>query len=674
MSKILLLVLFIFISLPSYADNIHSLQQELQTAQDTARVNILNRLSRAYVYTDINMLYKYAIAARTLAEKLHYKQGLSIALQNIGTYYVDIAQEKKGIAYFHLALKTAEATDFKTQASVLYNIARMESDFSKRLYYQNRALKLAEKTEYKSLLPILYRSIGITYYNVGDYDPAYNFFIKGLQYAETIHDTLAILGNLDGVGLILQNHQKKNSLDIYTKALKISEKLNHKFFICIFKNALASYYLYNEKPDTALIIAKQALKLALAEKNIEGTITSYSEIGFAYHLLNQNKKAIEYYNLALHSSSKLEEDSYTASILMRLGTAYLALGNMSMAIVTLKKAIAQGKKLNSKVALMDAYRHLSEAYEKQGNYKQAYILYKQYHQLNDSVFNISKTKEIASINNAYQLDKKEKSIKILKQDNDIKDLKIAKSNTHLLLLTGLCLSILSITALFYNRYRIKKRANLSMQRANIEIQSLVKEKDILMQEMHHRVKNNLQLISSLLTWQSESIKDPIAFTIIGEGRSRIKSIALIHESLYQSNNLIHISIRKYLITLLSYLNNIYNPNKTINIVENIENSSLNVDRAMHIGLIVNELVCNAFKYAFPTNQAGIIEIALLNNEYDSNSLLLKVRDNGIGLPIEFINDFETQTMGIQLVRTLVKQIKGRITIYNDWGAVFEVSF
>lgn len=208
--------------------------------------------------------------------------------------------------------------------------------------------------------------------------------------------------------------------------------------------------------------------------------------------------------------------------------------------------------------------------------------------------------------------------------------------------------------------------------AEKELKNSLKEKEILLKEVHHRVKNNLQVISSILNLQSSYIHDEKILTILKESQNRIKSMAFIHESLYQTNDFSQINFSEYVVNLSknlvhSYLVN----NELIELRLDINKVSLNLDLSIPCGLIINELVSNALKYAFENRQEkGYILIRL---KTDENYVYLTIADNGKGLPknLDFRN---TESLGLQLVTTLVEQINGTIELEKTKGTSYKITF
>lgn len=204
-----------------------------------------------------------------------------------------------------------------------------------------------------------------------------------------------------------------------------------------------------------------------------------------------------------------------------------------------------------------------------------------------------------------------------------------------------------------------------------KINQSLKEKDVLLQEIHHRVKNNLQIISSLLSLQSRYIKESNSTDIFRDSQSRIKSMALIHEKLYQTGDLTRIDMAEYIPELVSDLFRSYCVNcNLINYNVNCENVSLDINTAIPCGLIINELVTNSIKHAFPESTKGRIKIELIS---EGDYLKIKVQNNGVDFPEE-LNLDNIKTLGLQLVVSLTKQLDGSIELIKDNGTCFAIIF
>jgi PAS domain S-box-containing protein len=210
------------------------------------------------------------------------------------------------------------------------------------------------------------------------------------------------------------------------------------------------------------------------------------------------------------------------------------------------------------------------------------------------------------------------------------------------------------------------------RRAAERIQASLREKELLLQEIHHRVKNNLQVISSLLNLQSRHIQDPAILEILKESHNRVRSMALVHETLYQSGDLGRINVGEYVRRLATHLFSSYGVSPSlVRLAIQIEDVEFGIDTAIPCGLFINELVSNALKHAFPGRRRGEICIELRREE--DGPFLLKVSDDGVGLPPEL--DYQnTASLGLQLVTTLAAQLEGTLEYAGGSGTTFQLRF
>ncbi|MFA4878251.1 MAG: PAS domain S-box protein [Methanoregula sp.] len=204
-----------------------------------------------------------------------------------------------------------------------------------------------------------------------------------------------------------------------------------------------------------------------------------------------------------------------------------------------------------------------------------------------------------------------------------------------------------------------------------ELVASLKEKEILLKEIHHRVKNNMQVISSLLHLQAKLIKDDNSREVIRESQNRVMSIALVHEKLYQSKSLAEIDYLEYLKKIAENLLQSYGiSSKTVEIRIHAENIFIPIDKAIPLSLIINEMISNSLKYAFPDNRPGKIEIDIRKSD---DRLSLALSDNGIGLPRNVTLE-QTDTLGLQLVNSLVRQLQGNISLNRESGTEYHIDF
>ena len=265
------------------------------------------------------------------------------------------------------------------------------------------------------------------------------------------------------------------------------------------------------------------------------------------------------------------------------------------------------------------------------------------------------TESFDELDAKYVKEQQDREIQYLDEKNKIQ--------RRFLIIGAAALFLISLLSYFLYRLLRRSRAQKEM------IAKTLKEKDTLMREIHHRVKNNLQLVSSLLTMQGRSINDLNALEAINEGKSRVRSMALIHQDLYNRENLTGISVKEYIEKLTTELFGTYQVNQDqINLEMHIEDIELDVDTMVPLGLIINELISNSLKYAFPENRQGLLQVSLAIKD---NNLRLQVTDDGIGYDVNKISE---ESFGSTLVKALTEQLDGKITTDGVNGATTTIDF
>ena len=254
------------------------------------------------------------------------------------------------------------------------------------------------------------------------------------------------------------------------------------------------------------------------------------------------------------------------------------------------------------------------------------------------------------------------------------------------LLISCCAIMLALLlALMYSRYRLRQRNNRQLQEQQREIHSqyqllkelnarqekLLAEKEYLLKELHHRIKNNLQIVISLLNAQSDFLESPPALLAIRESRERMQAIALIHQKLYQTDNAALIDMRSYIQELVGYLESSFTDKRGISFQLNIDPITLDMSQAVPLGLILNEGITNAVKYAFPPGLPG--EISVVLRQGSGQELFLKIADNGKGLPRNF-DLSESHSLGVQLMKLFAEQLEGEIRFHTGDGVQISLTF
>jgi len=230
---------------------------------------------------------------------------------------------------------------------------------------------------------------------------------------------------------------------------------------------------------------------------------------------------------------------------------------------------------------------------------------------------------------------------------------------------------LIIAILLYRQNRVKQKNNNMITHKNEQLQHYLDEKEWLLKEIHHRVKNNLQIVMSLLNSQSAYIDNELALTAIHDSQHRVHAMSLIHQKLYNSENLSSIDMSIYVRELVAYLTDSFNTGQRVRFELAIDPVEMDVSEAVPLGLILNEAITNSIKYAFPDNRNGVISISLSNSS--PYQYLLVISDNGIGMPLYF-NSRKTGSLGMGLMHGLSEDLNGNFSIENSDGTVIKISF
>jgi two-component sensor histidine kinase len=236
-----------------------------------------------------------------------------------------------------------------------------------------------------------------------------------------------------------------------------------------------------------------------------------------------------------------------------------------------------------------------------------------------------------------------------------------------LIISSLVIGLLVVSVFLI--IRIKKQSNV-LELKNDQINKTLKEKELLVREVHHRVKNNFQIVASLLELQSKGIEDEKALALANEGKNRVKSMALIHQKLYQTDDGL-INFDEYITLLIKEISSLFASNKDIEITINSKNMFFDVDTAIPLGLIVNELITNAYKYAFTENDKHYNLNVSITKESDFYKLV--VSDNGKGF-IKTLDVKKIKSLGLRLVSRLTRQLQGKFEINNKDGATVTILF
>ncbi|WP_228237431.1 sensor histidine kinase [Allomuricauda sp. M10] len=502
------------------------------------------------------------------------------------------------------------------------------------------------------------RELGITdnvafydiYSNLGLYTEARNKYI--MEVKPTIADN-------DSYGLAKYHSKVGNYLRLDNSApTALSELKKANAYLDVYLNDIST-----QKSDADIFESD------LLKAEIEGNIAKcHVQLGEYEEAIPLLQNSIE----VLKTSPKNSDKSQVVENTLYLADAYLKMERFTEAKKYLDAefdniTVFQTIKRNS---LLAAY------YDKIENYRNAAIYYKRNERINDSM----SQKEAALIKQQLVTvvgnEEMQNSLRIINEQKQINaqarsEMKAKEEQINLVIIS-LIFTLLGFAGLVYAYMKSIKNQRLIAEQKHI-IENALIEKDSLLKEIHHRVKNNLQMVSSLLSLQTKNTRSKAAIEALEEGKSRVKAMALIHQKLYQNDDLSVIEMQGYIESLINSVQSVYKKGgHNISITIDAEGTELDIDRAIPFGLILNELVSNSFKYAFPENdENGKIYIHLRKN---GDQGYFEYSDNGVGLP-EDTEERSHSSMGIRLINRLVNQLQSKLNIdkQND-GVRFWFNF
>lgn len=605
---------------------------------------------------------------------------------------------------------------YKEMQSVLLSIKGLvftwQGDFENGLLW---AYKAKENTGKKITIHNneVYTNLGLIYNTIGHLDSALFYCQQSAAFFEAIGDEpnygLA-LGEI--AGILHQQGMITRALTLHQKELEIMERIGDTLGMGQAIYAIGNVYLLQEDVMKARSYFEQALPLFEAIQHIEGIASVYYAVGNTYEKEGKLERAKDFLYKSMEKCQEMGDEMrvmallvYIAEIdcglkrykeslstfesvlpffrqlgiskeladaLIGIGVAEMGLKNLKQAERYEKEALEIAQVLGNFDLMRTAAYRLAEIYEHLGTYKDAYEMQGLSIAMKDSLIDRAKDKEIIQLEESYKYQVQFAKDSIQNAElQKVKDAELAVQEQRVnFLIIGLLL-VLGLGGFAFNRYQVTKRQKKIIDEAYEDIQKKNDEKEVLLKEIHHRVKNNLQIISSLLDLQGRSIDDVATATAITDGQNRVKSMALIHQKLYQNENIAAINFKDYVEQLLNQLLTMYNIESVDKVINISADTIFDIDTAIPLGLILNELFTNSCKYAFSNDRTNRMEIALSSDA--KGSYQLDIKDNGGGMP-EGFDIWEAESLGLRLVGRLSEQLFGDVTYQTNEGAHFSIEF
>lgn len=518
-----------------------------------------------------------------------------------------------------------------------------------------------------------------------NYDKAMHYALLGLKNLQTLNDS----SQYSSIYLALGNIHR--SMGNYPESIRYYKLVYatspvHRVWTYNLLRLLIDAQIKSGHPDEGLNFLQKFIKerdtpqtsvnrqlLAFAFGNCYSAMKQYAEAENYYLEMIRLNKEVEY---AQRSNSGKMEPVAGAEAFLTIGQFYANTGKFEHAARYLKLALASESL--TPTFERDTRHMLFKADSAAGNLMAAIQNYQRFKFLSDSIENNTKSKEVSILKANFKAAQKEKDIRLLTKEAALHKEKLElAARTEKYAYAGFAV-LLCVLGLLYNSYRIKQSKNrqLMEQQKTISIKNasliqLVTEKEWLLREVHHRVKNNLQIVISLLNSQSAYLKEEVAVNAIVESRHRIQAMSMLHQRIYQSEDLTSIGMSSYIHELVSYLNSSFNTGKQIIFNIHVEKIELDLSQAVPIGLILNEAITNSLKYAFPGGREGEVRVSFIKATEDD--ILLSIADDGMGLPSAFDVD-AVETFGFRLMKGLAEDLEGSLQVHSECGTTLQVLF
>lgn len=731
---VLLSLLFLLVGLVSYADFLGPYQARetgpvlvrlRNSKPDTARANLLVRLSDLYFYrasrsaVDVDSAFYYTTAAHKLAASLAFEKGLANVYFQQGALLPLKNQREKGrkatesairlfskqknyrmlgeayfrlAGYFDLDTQMDERIKYTKSSLDAFRSARLpvkqgavlqalgelyhyRSDNGAALSSLKQSLQAYQSVNYKQLMGV-YDLLGSVYTSLSAPEEGIRYGILALRNAKANGDTSNQLSTIyTRLGIThyrLREHAK--AIENYEAALRIAETYRDAETVHIVASNLCSPYLKLKKfKEAAALLNKVEQKYPIHELKQRFWI----DRSYIYLYREQGKfdKAAPYIDELLTIAKGLPPDRVDVvySLLIEF---YFIKKDFDLAAKYM--GLRNQLQLNNLQAVYRSHLWQSKLDSVHHRYFPALAEFQKYSVLRDSIFNESKSKQISQLEIIYETEKKEENIQALKKESVLHQKMLRQASlVQKITYVSISLLLVIIALLIYGYLLVKKnnKALASSQQEinnkNISLGRLLSEKQWLMKEIHHRVKNNLHMIVGLLESQAEYLKGDEAKMALAESEHRIQSMSMIHQKLYQTENLTSIEISPYIHELVQYLKACFKSENEVEFNLEIEQAEMNISHAIPLGLILNEAIINSLKYAFPGKRAGRIDIIL--KQTSPGFFLLTIADNGIGLATDF-DIYQADSFGLTLILGLCQDLGADCKVTSDGGTSIQIAF
>jgi two-component sensor histidine kinase len=633
-------------------ENVDSLKMALtRHSNDSNKVNTYAKLMFAYVYHLPETGIEWGKPAMELAQQLNWLPGIAKINHRTGRLYWRLGKFDEALKHHTLALQQYEQVGNKHGCGrVLIELAQDYIDNGKLIEAKQALFKSRQYNEAINdaiNLANTYDILCYLYDLEGNPAEATKAAIQYLKLSEKTGDKYAMA---HGVHMLGANYRAMDNLaeamKYFKKGLQITREIEDQIESLLFYVEIGEIYMIEKNYDESYRYLTIANNLSIALKDQQFIGAANRNLGHFYKATNKPQEAIFHYQKALAAYQSISYKQDMASLYSNMGDVYTDLNDLNSSKKMFDSAKLLFKRISGTPLMIDYYNGKQKLDSSLGNWQSAYLHYKNYITVRDSAYSQESYKKIIGAQLQFEQEKKDAARTAEQERKDLLAKEEIKRQRNI---RNVSFAVLLMVAAF-SVFAYRQRNKLAREKKRSD--QLLADKELLLREIHHRVKNNLEVVSSLLALQSAQIGDTQTKDAMQESQNRVQSIGIVHQKLYQGTNLGAIEMKDYFLNLSESILDSFGADKRVTIECAMEKLDVDIDTAVPLGLIVNELLTNTLKYAFPEGQPGKVLIKL--QKQNNGVLKLEVSDNGVGKSgITHGTGF-----GGQLVSLLTQQLSG----------------
>ncbi|MEO7308759.1 MAG: tetratricopeptide repeat protein [Chitinophagaceae bacterium] len=653
----------------AFTDAQEALGLYLKMKAEEGQVDAYNMLSSIFSRdTKVVQAMQMDSTAITLADKINYQRGKAIGLGQLGRNNDILGNLAAAKEYFTESLEIIRKNNLHADLSDALNrmaiIHQKTGEYSQSLVYNDEGISIAGASKNQPQLSLLLMNRANTLVKLGRYDEAVDNHLQSIRIKENGKDYRGLLQSYTNLATLYNQTGEYNlAMEYYQKAMTLSKQYKYVQSQALILNNIGNLYARQKKFDSAVSLYRQAIPLYAQLNDLPGQGMVRNNIGNMLSDKGIYDSALTELKAALEIRQKLGSQNDIAATLNNMGRAAGKIKKYKEAEQYLLQSLNLAYK--GDVKLNQYIRHnLGEYYTATGNMDQANKYMSQYISVRDTMMTEDEALSMLKKQSSYEIESRDTKLALASQEKEIQDLTIKEQRYKSWALTaGLLLAVVFSGLLLVSYLRKKKMAEVLMQK-NKKIVTLIRE-------LHHRVKNNMQLMSSVLGVQAFKLSDEEGKLAVLESQRRVEAMGLIHQDLYLHDEINSINIETYMQRLAHAVASSFGHGPdAVRTNIRMDNPMLDVDKALPLGLAANELLLNAFKHGAANAGDPEVHVAIHRK---GKLLTVQVKDNGEGLSPSFdITNAGRTSFGMKLVQLMCQQINASLTWKNDGGACFNI--